>query len=188
MRSMDSALRPLLDGTAATEVQVMSTSICCSIAGRIFCWSCFLPKTKDLCAAALVRPASRQCCAMFTHSLQSRPWPSLPQVSASVLSADEAHDPDVLSINAASAALACSDVAWAGPIGAVRMTVPVGGSAPIVNATREQEAAAALSALVVGTENRILHIEAEVKSGSHLPRQFWCVGLAIAEQHSEPIL
>ncbi len=113
----------------------------------------------------------------------SRPVLCLPQVSASVLSADEAHDPDVLSINAASAALACSDVAWAGPVGAIRMAVPIDGGAPIVNATREQAGAAALSALVVGTENRILYIEAEVTLGSNLAHRVCCVGLAFAQQH-----
>jgi polyribonucleotide nucleotidyltransferase len=87
---------------------------------------------------------------------------ALAQVSASVLSADEAHDPDVLSINASSAALACSDIAWAGPVGAVRIAVPSAGAAPIVNATREQAAAAVLSALIVGTEHSILSVEAEV--------------------------
>ena len=116
---------------------------------------------------------------MLTQSLQARLLRCLPQVSASVLSADEAHDPDVLSINAASAALACSDVPWAGPVGAVRMAVPVDGGAPIVNATREQAGAAALSALVVGTENRLLYIEAVVKSGSNLPHPMYCVGLAM---------
>ena len=87
---------------------------------------------------------------------------ALSQVSASVLSADEAHDPDVLSINAASAALACSAIAWAGPVGAVRIAMPGAGAAPIVNATRDQAAAATLSALVVGTEQGVLSVEAEV--------------------------
>ena len=86
----------------------------------------------------------------------------LAQVSASVLSADEAHDPDVLSINAASAALACSGIAWAGPVGAVRIALPSTGVAPIVNATREQAAAAVLSALIVGTDQGILSVEAQV--------------------------
>ena len=69
----------------------------------------------------------------------------------------------MLSINAASAALACSGVPWAGPIGAVRVAVPTGGGAPIVNATRKQAAGAMLSALVVGTDQGILAIEAEVR-------------------------
>ena len=89
------------------------------------------------------------------------------QVSACVLSADEAHDPDVLSINAASAALACSSIAWAGPVGAVRIALSSAGAAPIVNATREQASAAVLSALVVGTEHGILSVEAQVMQDSN---------------------
>ena len=95
---------------------------------------------------------------------------ALAQVSASVLSADEAHDPDVLSIIASSAALTCSDTAWTGPVGAVRIAVPSAGAAPVVNATREQAAAAVLSALIVGTEHGILSVEAEVmRETSALP-------------------
>src|SRR3990172_3929681 len=43
------------------------------------------------------------------------------QVVATVLSADQAHDPSVLAINGASAALALSDIPFEGPIGAVRI-------------------------------------------------------------------
>eukprot|EP00897_Mesotaenium_endlicherianum_P009777 jgi/Mesen1/8828/ME000053S08231 len=43
------------------------------------------------------------------------------QVSASVLCSDGELDPDILCINAASAALMISDIPWGGPIGAVRL-------------------------------------------------------------------
>src|SRR5664279_687701 len=43
------------------------------------------------------------------------------QVIAFVLSADNENDPDVLGINAASAALTLSDIPFLGPIGAVRV-------------------------------------------------------------------
>src|SRR5919205_4201122 len=43
------------------------------------------------------------------------------QVIAFVLSADTNNDPDVLGINAASAALAMSDIPFMGPVGAVRV-------------------------------------------------------------------
>ena len=48
------------------------------------------------------------------------------------------------------------------------MAVPINGGAPTVNATREQVGAAALSALIVGTKNGILYVEAEVRLGSSL--------------------
>src|SRR5579871_2686785 len=43
------------------------------------------------------------------------------QVIAFVLSADTENDPDVIAINAASAALSLSDIPFQGPIGAVRV-------------------------------------------------------------------
>src|SRR5215475_11787906 len=43
------------------------------------------------------------------------------QVIAFVLSADTQNDPDVVAINAASAALAVSDIPFQGPVGAVRV-------------------------------------------------------------------
>src|SRR6202048_3026915 len=49
------------------------------------------------------------------------------QIIAFVLSADSNNDPDVLGINAASAALTLSDIPFLGPIGAVRVAL-VGGS------------------------------------------------------------
>lgn len=42
------------------------------------------------------------------------------QVACSVLAAHAIHDPEVLGINAASLALATSDIPWDGPVGAVR--------------------------------------------------------------------
>ncbi|XP_043254768.1 polyribonucleotide nucleotidyltransferase 1, mitochondrial isoform X2 [Colletes gigas] len=43
------------------------------------------------------------------------------QLICNLLAVDGVHDPDVLSINAASVALSISDIPWKGPIGAVRI-------------------------------------------------------------------
>ena len=43
------------------------------------------------------------------------------QVIATVLSVDSEHEPDIVAINAVSAALAISSIPWSGPIGAVRI-------------------------------------------------------------------
>jgi polyribonucleotide nucleotidyltransferase len=43
------------------------------------------------------------------------------QVVATILSVDEVNDPDVVAINAASAALDCIDIPFEGPIAAVRV-------------------------------------------------------------------
>src|SRR5262249_51997223 len=58
------------------------------------------------------------------------------QVISLVLSADAENDPDVLAINAASAALTLSDIPFAGPVGAVR--VGLVNDEYIVNPTYEQ--------------------------------------------------
>jgi polyribonucleotide nucleotidyltransferase len=50
------------------------------------------------------------------------------QVVANVLSSDGETDPDILCINAASAALFVSDIPWHGPIGAVRVAMAHDGS------------------------------------------------------------
>ena len=58
------------------------------------------------------------------------------QVIAFVLSADSNNDPDVLGINAASAALTLSDIPFLGPIGAVRVGLVDGKF--IVNPTYDE--------------------------------------------------
>lgn len=46
------------------------------------------------------------------------------QLVCNMLAVDAMHLPDVLAINAASAALSLSDIPWNGPIGAVRYNFP----------------------------------------------------------------
>src|ERR1700675_2228155 len=58
------------------------------------------------------------------------------QVISVLLSADGENDPDILSINGASAALTVSDIPFAGPIGAVRVARIQG--AFVVNPTHTQ--------------------------------------------------
>ncbi len=53
---------------------------------------------------------------LFPKELQSET-----QVIITVLSVDAENDPDILAINTVSAALAISDIPWAGPIAAVRL-------------------------------------------------------------------
>src|SRR2546423_7856961 len=83
------------------------------------------------------------------------------QVIAFVLSADAENDPDVIAINAASAALAISDIPFNGPIGAVRVGVVEGRM--IINPTYEEQRASLLNIIVVGTDNGIVMIESGAK-------------------------
>src|SRR5690348_5915229 len=80
------------------------------------------------------------------------------QVIAFVLSADTENDPDVIGINAASAALSLSDIPFQGPIGAVRVGLVDGRF--VINPTYSEIRDGLLSIMVVGTANGIVMIEA----------------------------
>src|SRR5436190_22926058 len=83
------------------------------------------------------------------------------QVIAFVLSADNENDPDVLGINAASAALTLSDIPFLGPTAAVRVGL-VNGSL-IVNPTYAEMSESLLNIMVVGTADAIVMIESGAK-------------------------
>ena len=78
-------------------------------------------------------------------------------VCQNVYSADNVNDPDVLSINAASAALHISEIPWNGPIGAVRMGLIEGNL--VVNPTVDQMDTSDLDIVVAGTNDSILMVE-----------------------------
>src|SRR5689334_18767928 len=80
------------------------------------------------------------------------------QVIAFVLSADTQNDPDVVAINGASAALALSDIPFAGPVGAVR--VGMVDDKFVINPTYDEQRNGKLSLMVVGTSEGIVMIEA----------------------------
>jgi polyribonucleotide nucleotidyltransferase len=79
------------------------------------------------------------------------------QIISTLLSADQINDPDILSINGASAALAVSDIPWDGPIGAVRVG-RVNGQF-VVNPTHAEMASSDLDLVYVGSETDIIMIE-----------------------------
>jgi polyribonucleotide nucleotidyltransferase len=79
------------------------------------------------------------------------------QVISVLLSADGENDPDILSINGASAALCVSDIPFAGPIGAVRVG-RVDGQL-VVNPTHTQRQLSDLDLVYVGNQNDVVMIE-----------------------------
>jgi polyribonucleotide nucleotidyltransferase len=83
------------------------------------------------------------------------------QVIAFVFSADKENDPDVIGINAASAALALSDIPFNGPVGAVR--VGYVASEYVINPTYAQRKESTLNITVVGTVDGIVMIESGAK-------------------------
>jgi polyribonucleotide nucleotidyltransferase len=79
------------------------------------------------------------------------------QVISVLLSADGENDPDILSINGASAALCVSDIPFAGPIGAVRIG-RINGEF-VVNPTHSERQHSKLDLVYVGTSDEVVMIE-----------------------------
>ncbi|MDX8397016.1 MAG: polyribonucleotide nucleotidyltransferase [Mariprofundaceae bacterium] len=83
------------------------------------------------------------------------------QVIATVISADEDNNPDVLAINGVSAALMISDVPFAEAIAASRVGLIDGEF--VLNPTYAQMENSELDLIVAGTRNAVLMIESEAK-------------------------
>ncbi len=80
------------------------------------------------------------------------------QVVATILSVDEVNDPDMVAINAVSAALTSSNIPFAGPIAAVR--VGRVNNEFVLNPSYEQRKTGDLDLVVSGTEKNIMMVEA----------------------------
>jgi polyribonucleotide nucleotidyltransferase len=88
------------------------------------------------------------------------------QIIATVMSADQANDPDVLAVIGASAALKLSPIPFLGPIGCVRI-----GRVEdrfVVNPTYAQLAQSDLEVVVAGTESAIVMVEG---GGREIPEE-----------------
>jgi polyribonucleotide nucleotidyltransferase len=110
------------------------------------------PKEHELLAARRMERAVRALLPRgFAHPLD---------LDAAVLSADGGGDPEVLALNAASAALAASDVPWGGPFGAVRVALTAGGGL-VVNPPPGTHHDAPLRLLVAATAERVVLLEVE---------------------------
>jgi polyribonucleotide nucleotidyltransferase len=81
------------------------------------------------------------------------------QVQALVLSADGEHDPDMLCMVGASAALALSDMPFGGPIGAMRVGCVDGKF--IANPTHSEMANSSLELIYAGLDDKVIMIEGE---------------------------
>src|SRR5438874_5639869 len=84
-------------------------------------------------------------------------WYNEVQVQSIVLSADGEHDPDMLAVVGASAALMVSDIPWEGPLGAVRVG-RINGQF-VANPTHSQMIDSDLDLVYVGNEFDITMFE-----------------------------
>jgi polyribonucleotide nucleotidyltransferase len=102
------------------------------------------------------------------------------QIVGTLLSADGQNDPDMLSINGASAALMVSDIPFAGPVGAVRVA-RINGEF-VANPTWAQRAESDLDLVYVGTEKDVIMIEG---AGNEIPEEDFIKALEFG--HSEAV-
>lgn len=80
------------------------------------------------------------------------------QVIITILSVDQANDPDLCAIIGASVALAISDIPWDGPVGAARVSKADGKI--IINPTYEQREKSLFEVMIAGKDGKINMIEA----------------------------
>jgi polyribonucleotide nucleotidyltransferase len=80
------------------------------------------------------------------------------QIVATILSVDDDHDPEVLALNGASAALMLSDIPFAGPIGGVKVGLVDGEI--IINPNEEERENSDLDLVVAGSKDAIMMVEA----------------------------
>lgn len=82
------------------------------------------------------------------------------QVVVNPLSIDGQHEPEILGVIAASAALAISDIPWSGPVGAVRVGLDK-DSKFTINPTNDQKEGSLLNMVVSGSADSIAMVEAD---------------------------
>ena len=127
--------------------------------------------------------------AILTARLTDRPIrPLFPegmrngvQVIMESFSADDENPLDILAINAASCALAISDIPWEGPVGAVRVG-RVNGEF-IANPTYTQMEESDLDLLVAGSADAILMVEA---GANEVPEDVMVKALAFGQEALQP--
>ncbi|MDR1366525.1 MAG: polyribonucleotide nucleotidyltransferase [Puniceicoccales bacterium] len=105
------------------------------------------------------------------------------QVIGVLLATDGKNESDVLMVNGASAALACSDIPWAGPIGCVRIGEVDGEF--VTNPTNEVMLHSRLDLIYVGNEKDMMMIEG---NADQLPEERFIEALAFAHQQIQPLI
>lgn len=105
------------------------------------------------------------------------------QVIGLLMSTDLVNDPDILMVNAASAACLCSDIPWNGPIGCIRLGEIDGEF--VVNPTHEEMFESTLDLIYVGNEKEMMMIEG---SADQLPEARFIEALEYAQNAIQPII
>jgi polyribonucleotide nucleotidyltransferase len=114
------------------------------------------PGEKEVLTARMI---DRPCRPLFSEGYRNET-----QVIASVISADDENDPDVLAITGASLALYLSDIPFPNPIAGVRVGLINGRY--VINPTYDEVRESRLNLVVAGTEEAIVMVEAGAKEVS----------------------
>ncbi|HEY9284785.1 MAG TPA: polyribonucleotide nucleotidyltransferase, partial [Pyrinomonadaceae bacterium] len=114
------------------------------------------PGEKEVLTSRLI---DRPCRPLFSEGYRNET-----QVIASVISADQENDPDVIAITGASCALYLSDIPFPTPIAGVRVGLIEGRY--IINPTYDEVRESSLNLIVAGTEEAIVMVEAGAKEVS----------------------
>lgn len=133
------------------------------------------PSEKEILTSRL---CDRPCRPLFPEGFLNEV-----QIIGQLLSADQINEADISMINGASAALAISDIPWAGPIAAVRVAEIDGQF--VANPTIEQMFSSSLDLIYVGTEKDMLMIEG---SADQIPEERFIEALAFGHQAIQPII
>jgi len=105
------------------------------------------------------------------------------QIIATVLSADQENDPDVLAVVGASAALMVSPIPFLGPIGCVRVGRVDGRC--VANPTYEQLARSDVEVVVAGSEGAIVMVEGGARE---VPEEAMLEALLFGHRAFQPII
>jgi len=133
------------------------------------------PSEKEILTSRL---CDRPCRPLFPEGFLNEV-----QIIGQLLSADLKNEADIPMVNGASAALAISDIPWAGPIAAVRVAQIDGQF--VANPTIEQMFQSTLDLIYVGNEKDMLMIEG---SADQLPEERFIEALDFAHKAIQPII
>ncbi len=133
------------------------------------------PSEKEILTSRL---CDRPCRPLFPEGFLNEV-----QIIGQLLSADQINEADIPMVNGASAALAISDIPWAGPIAAVRVAQIDGQF--VANPTIEQMFQSSLDLIYVGNEKDMLMIEG---SADQIAEERFVEALAFGHQSIQPII
>ncbi len=105
------------------------------------------------------------------------------QLIATVFSADQNFDPDVLAMNGASAALLISDIPFGGPVGAARVGYVDGQY--VLNPSKKQLERSQLNLVVAGTKTNVVMVEGKA---SELSEDIVLEGIFFAHAGIQPLI